>query len=144
MKKTEDSWNENYKIAKNYYEKHGNLNINTNYKTKEEKQLGIWLSNQRSAYKSKLKIGNLNKKPLTDTQVELLENIGMIWDKGLYNYSNKKINRERKRLIEIRAYKFLKKYAAQIKNEIETYEDIKNINEKFSETLGQSGKTKIK
>ncbi len=137
MEKISHTWKQKYLIAKKYYEKNGSLIVNANSENEEEKQLGIWLSCQRSAYKSKLKIGNSNIKPLTDEQVELLNEIGMIWDKGLYNYSNKKINRDIKRAVELKAYKFLKKYATQIKNEIETHKDIENINNTFYKTIGQ-------
>lgn len=129
---------------KNITKKTGNLNIKSTYITEEGKHLGVWLSNQRRAYKSKINIGNPKIKPLTDKQVELLESIGIEWDKRLQSYFEKKITKEREISIKIRAYKFLKEYATQIKNEIETYEDIKNINNKFKETLEQLGKTKIK
>ena len=136
---SEECWYKYYLLAKDYYNKHGNLYIQTTYKTEDGELLGMWIANQRRAYKSKLKIGNPKIKPLTDKQVELLENIEMIWDARLYNYFNKKIDEERKRSIEIRAYKFLKEYAIEIKNEIETLEDIKNINKTFLDTMTKLG-----
>jgi len=142
MKKAENKWNENYEKAKEYKKTHGTLNVD--YKNKEQKQLRTWLSYQRRAYKAKLKVIENNIKPLTDEQVKLLNEIGMSWDKVLEKYSDKKIDTQRKRSIEIKAYKFLKGYALQIKNEIDSYEDIKNINTKFLETLEQLTKTKTK
>ena len=64
-------WNEYYVLAKEYYEKNGNLLVPIRYITKENKQLGSWLSHQRRYYKS---------NQLTEEKIELLERIGMIWE----------------------------------------------------------------
>ena len=75
-----NQWQENYELAKAYYEHYGNLNIPKNFKTLngydyDEKgvSLGVWIRNKRKAYKG-IK-GNLPKE-----QIELLEKIGMIWN----------------------------------------------------------------
>ena len=65
-------WNEMYKLAKKYYVKYGNLYISNNYVTDDGEKLGIWISNQRVAYK---------KGKLSDKQILMLETIGMVWDK---------------------------------------------------------------
>ncbi len=78
---TMEQWMEKYKLAKSYYEHHKNLEIPTKFRTvngyeEDEKgiHLGMWIANQRQAYKGK-KIGKLTKE-----QIELLEGIGMQWD----------------------------------------------------------------
>ena len=73
-----EEWNKKYKLAKAYFEHHGNLEIPIDYKTlngyeytEEGIALGIWLNTQRQAYK-----GHGNFK-ITDEQIKLLEEIGM-------------------------------------------------------------------
>ena len=75
-----DSWQKKYKLAESYYKHHGNLEIPQNFKTKygyeyneEGIKLGVWINNQRVAYKNK---GNLK---LTDYQIKLLEKIEIKW-----------------------------------------------------------------
>ena len=70
-----DTWELNYSLAKAYFEKNGNLEIKQNFKTLngidyDEKgyNLGIWMNNQRQAYK---------KCKLSKDRAELLEKIGM-------------------------------------------------------------------
>ena len=75
-----DSWQKKYKLAESYYKHHGNLEIPQNFKTtngceynEEGIKLGVWINNQRVAYKNK---GNLK---LTDYQIKLLEKIEIKW-----------------------------------------------------------------
>ena len=63
-------WEQNYKLAKEYYLAHGNLDIQTNYKSKDGKHLGNWILRQRQLYKS---------SALTDEQIKKLDSIGMDW-----------------------------------------------------------------
>ena len=60
------AFQKNYQIAKDYYEKHGNLAINL-----LSGSLGLWISNQRQNYKM---------QKLTEEQFEALNAIGMIWN----------------------------------------------------------------
>ena len=76
-----DTWLEKYNLAKAYYEHHGNLEIPDRFETVNGYEyqegglkLGKWLRNQRQAYK-----GKENYK-FTKERVELLEQIGMIWE----------------------------------------------------------------
>lgn len=76
-------WMDYYNLAKAYYEHYGNLNIPKTFKTlngidylENGITLGTWLRLQRSQYLS----NRLGKE-----QIELLENIGMIWDVYKYN-----------------------------------------------------------
>ena len=75
-----DSWQKKYNLAESYYKHHGNLEIPQNFKTtngyeynEEGIKLGVWINNQRVAYKNK---GNLK---LTDYQIKLLEKIEIRW-----------------------------------------------------------------
>ncbi len=72
-------WNNNYILAKAYYEHHGNLNVPITFKTMNGYDyddsgvnLGTWIRDQRRAY-----IGARGK--ITGEQIKLLENIGMTW-----------------------------------------------------------------
>ena len=71
-------WQQNYNLAKAYYEHYGICKIPTKFKTKDGLNydetgiaLGIWLNNQRKAYKGKSDI-SLEK-------ISLLDKIGMKW-----------------------------------------------------------------
>ena len=72
------TWEEMYNYAKTYYKHHGNLHINLHFKTSNgyemdncgEITLGFWINTQRQNYR---------KGKLTQSQVILLESIGMIW-----------------------------------------------------------------
>ena len=75
----DEIWTQMYALAKNNFEKYGSLErITAGYKTlngidKDENgyNLGRWLVNQRQSYK----IGKLSKE-----KIELLEQIGMVWE----------------------------------------------------------------
>lgn len=69
----EESWLYIYNLAKEYYEKNGDLLITSDYvvcKDGEKINLGIWINTQRKRYKS----GKLSKE-----KTLLLEDIKMIW-----------------------------------------------------------------
>ena len=73
-----EEWNRKYKLAKAYFEHHGNLEIPRNYKTlngyeyaEEGTTLGVWIKNQRQAYKE------YGTNKITENQIKLLEEIGM-------------------------------------------------------------------
>ena len=74
-----DTW---YKIAKDYYNEHGNLLVPHDYKDKDGKQLGKWLSSIRIKYHSKtLRISR--------QKVDKLNQIGMIWNVLDYKWNAK-------------------------------------------------------
>lgn len=93
--KREEKWMKNYNLAKEYYEKHGNLLIPRNYIMKDEigndVNIGMWINTQRNAYKENGRF-RINEK-----QIELLNKIGMVWnilnneniitDKWMKNYN---------------------------------------------------------
>ena len=71
-------WNDKYKLAKSYYEHYGNLEVSVNFKTvngydydENGVALGMWVANQRQAYKCNV----VNK--ISEWQIELLKQIGM-------------------------------------------------------------------
>lgn len=63
-------WEQNFKLAKEYYLVHGNLDVPTNFKSKDGKHLGNWILRQRQLYKS---------NSLNDEQIKKLDSIGMDW-----------------------------------------------------------------
>lgn len=66
------NWLKKYRLAKRYYEEHGDLNIKVKYIAPDGTHLGTWISMQRSHY---------NDGTLTDEQIELLEKIEMVWNR---------------------------------------------------------------
>lgn len=63
-------WEQNFRLAKEYYSAHGNLDIPTNYKSTDGKHLGNWILRQRQLNKS---------NSLNDEQIKKLDSIGMDW-----------------------------------------------------------------
>ncbi|MFI3163507.1 MAG: helicase associated domain-containing protein, partial [Bacillota bacterium] len=63
-------WLTIYEEAKQYYAEHGDLIVNLKYVTENGTNLGIWVQTQRMNYK---------KNSLSNTQIQLLEQIGMSW-----------------------------------------------------------------
>ena len=63
-------WEQNYRLAKEYYLAHGNLDIPATYKLKDGKHLGNWILRQRQLYKN---------NSLTEDQISKLDSIGMDW-----------------------------------------------------------------
>ena len=67
-------WMEYYECAKRYYQEHGHLLI-IKAESYEDKDLGKWVNNQRHYYNSK-------QRTLATQKVELLNAIGMVWNKN--------------------------------------------------------------
>ena len=96
------TWMDKYELAKAYYEHNNNLEIPLSFKTNNGYEydengikLGAWINTQRNAYKGR---GNFK---ITEEQIRLLEEIGMIFDvygakwkekyelaKAYYEYNN--------------------------------------------------------
>ena len=71
---TSEKWMKNYELAKKYYEENNNLLIPKSYILSigdDSIKLGYWINYQRKAYKN----NKLNQK-----QIDLLNDIGMIWE----------------------------------------------------------------
>ena len=75
------NFEQNYRYARDYYEKHQNLDVAALYVNSDGFALGQWISNLRSRYKQ----GN---SYLTKERIESLEAIGMIWDKHTHMWES--------------------------------------------------------
>ena len=75
----DDRWEKMFNVAKQYFNKHGNILISANYVTNDDIHLGDWISRQRQKY-FKYK----NYKELDKDKIDKLNSIKMIWDP--YNY----------------------------------------------------------
>lgn len=67
-------WEKHYLAATEYYLKHGDLDVPTNYFTEDGFNLGAWIARQRLA-----KEGQGKNAQLTKEQIARLDAIGMIW-----------------------------------------------------------------
>lgn len=67
----ESPWMEHYNAGKRYRNVHGNLNVPANYVTDDGIRLGAWVVKQRGLRRS---------NELPQEQIELLDQIGMLWD----------------------------------------------------------------
>ena len=76
----EDSWDNYFQLAKEYYMEFGNLLIPTNYTLYPSINLGIWISTRRNDYK---------QKKLSSERIKKLNEIGMIWNAYDYNWQMK-------------------------------------------------------
>ena len=78
IKDNDEIWNQMYMLAESYFKEYGNLKIKQVFKTLngidyDEKgyNLGTWISTQRREYK---------KDKLSKEKIELLDQIGMVWE----------------------------------------------------------------
>ena len=85
VNKSEEKWMRFYNLAKEYYQYHHNLDIEGKFITvngyeydEKGEKLGRWIRTQREKYKQRQKE---DKKQITDEQINLLTQIGMIWQK---------------------------------------------------------------
>ena len=72
--KKEDSWQIRFELAKNYYLRHGDLDIPAGY-VEHGIWLEKWINEQKQIY-----LGKRQGKSLTTKQIDALEQIGMSWD----------------------------------------------------------------
>lgn len=70
-------WNEVYQAAKRYFEANGNLDIPVAYISPEGYALGKWVRRQQYAYRNPEKSNAI----LSQERIELLDAIGMQWEK---------------------------------------------------------------
>ena len=73
MREKRLQWEDWYRDAKAYYEEHGDLLVNRGYITAGNHRLGRWIESKRAVYNGK------SAGVLTETQIALLEDIGMVW-----------------------------------------------------------------
>ena len=80
-------WLKNYNLAKKYYIEHGDLLIPSDYIASDGTKLGYWIETQRRVRKGK------KNGILTEKQISLLDDIGMIWDVySFYEEQSNKLN----------------------------------------------------
>ena len=79
--KQEEKWNLMYEAAREYYDFHKDLLVPNNYKTKDGKNLGSWISAIRNCYN-----GNKSSVLLTEERVKKLNDIEMVWNIHLSNW----------------------------------------------------------
>ena len=70
----EDRWEQKFRLAKEYYETHGNLDIPANYITEDGTNLGAWYRGVRNQYRDNTLSAERRKK---------LESIGVQWESVL-------------------------------------------------------------
>ena len=71
----EDAWEIGYAHARQYYEKHHNLDVRKDFVCEVGFNLSVWLTNQRSNYRKPSKYHHLLPE-----QVKRLEDIGIVWN----------------------------------------------------------------
>ena len=69
-------WNRNFDALMRYYEEHGDVDIPADHVTEDGIALGRWVITLRTCYNSHVRMGML-----TPERIELLDAVGMIWDK---------------------------------------------------------------
>ena len=72
-------WERNYAAAMEYHKTHGNLEVSSDYVSKDGTRLGAWISNIRLGRKK----AN-HRSDLTEDQIARLDELGMNWD-GKYH-----------------------------------------------------------
>ena len=78
-----NDWYSKYLIAKEYFLEYDHLNVPRGFITSDGFKLGNWVKIQKEAYKNRFipkSSWTHNLSPLTDEQVKLLEDIGMVWN----------------------------------------------------------------
>ena len=66
----EIAWEKRYTAVKAYFEEHGNIDIPRDTVLSDGKKIGNWIVIQRTKYR---------EKTLSDRQIKLLEELGMVW-----------------------------------------------------------------
>ena len=85
----EDSWENGFIHAEQYYKEYGNLNVGNRYVSADGYRLGNWLANQRVNHNYPSEYHKLSKE-----QTERLEQIGIVWrpsdEKWVIGYNHAK------------------------------------------------------
>lgn len=98
-------WLENYEIAKEYFEEHGNIVMQPTYTVEKDGKIyniGKWVQSQQRVRSGK-KPGNLSSK-----QIKMLDEIGMIWDRSSKEFID--IRKEQIYNVWLEIYKYAKEY----------------------------------
>ena len=74
-----DDWLEKLTLLDDYKKENGDCNISQTNKNTKYEGLGKWLNDQRDNFKKKRKV-------LTKERIELLEDLGVVWDMDVFNF----------------------------------------------------------
>ncbi|WP_320113691.1 Helicase associated domain protein [Draconibacterium orientale] len=74
-----DEWLEKLTLLEEYKKENGDCNVSQTNKNPKYEGLGKWLNDQRNNYKKKRKV-------LTKERIDLLEDLGVVWDMDVYNF----------------------------------------------------------
>jgi HKD family nuclease len=74
-----DDWLEKLTLLEDYKNENGDCNISQTNKNPKYEGLGKWLNDQRDNFKKKRKV-------LTKERIELLEDLGVVWDMDVFNF----------------------------------------------------------
>lgn len=82
QKRFVDDWLDKLALLEDYKKEFGDCNISQNNKDPKYSGLGKWLNDQRNNFKKSRKI-------LTKDRIELLEDIGVMWDMDVFNFEKR-------------------------------------------------------
>ena len=68
-------WVQYYNAAVEYHKKNGNIDIPIDYVSDDGVKLGRWINRMRG-----IRAGTIEGRPLTASQIQLLDDLGMIWN----------------------------------------------------------------
>jgi len=77
----DNSWKQNLKLAEQYYREHRNLDVPSNYKTKDGTHLGSWIGRQKQLRRTN-SLSNDQIKKLNSIGMDWMDRVDRIWEKG--------------------------------------------------------------
>lgn len=77
----DNSWEQNFKLAEQYYREHRNLDVPSNYKTKDGTHLGSWIGIQKQLHRTN-SLSNDQIKKLNSIGMDWMDRVDRIWEKG--------------------------------------------------------------
>lgn len=77
----DNSWEQNFKLAEQYYREHRNLDVPSNYKTKDGTHLGSWIGRQKQLHRTN-SLSNDQIKKLNSIGMDWMDRVDCIWEKG--------------------------------------------------------------
>lgn len=77
----DNSWKQNFKLAEQYYREHRNLDVPSNYKTKDGTHLGSWIGRQKQLHRTN-SLSNDQIKKLNSIGMDWMDRVDRIWEKG--------------------------------------------------------------
>ena len=77
----DNSWKQNFKLAEQYYREHRNLDVPSNYKTKDGTHLGSWIGRQKQLHRTN-SLSNDQIMKLNSIGMDWMDRVDRIWEKG--------------------------------------------------------------